>query len=98
MDGLDDLVQEFLVESRDNLDRLDQDFVALERDPRDRERLAAVFRAIHTIKGVSGFLNFPRLQALCHSGETLLSRLRDGALALDAPITDALLTLVDAVR
>ena len=39
MDGLDDIVEEFLVESHENLDQLDQDLVALEQDPRSRDRL-----------------------------------------------------------
>jgi two-component system chemotaxis sensor kinase CheA len=97
-DGMDELVHDFLVESHENLDRLDQDFVALEKEPGDRARLASIFRTIHTIKGTCGFLGFERLQSLAHAGETLLGKLRDGALTLDAPITSALLELVDAVR
>jgi len=53
-----EIVKEFLVESYENLDRLDQDLIALEKDPADRERLASIFRTIHTIKGTSGFLAF----------------------------------------
>ena len=33
MDGLDDIVEEFLVESHENLDQLDADLVALEQEP-----------------------------------------------------------------
>ena len=36
MDGLDDIVEEFLVESHENLDQLDSDLVALEQDPDSR--------------------------------------------------------------
>lgn len=97
-DDDDDLLREFLLESAENLTRLDQDFVALEREPNDRERLGAVFRTIHTIKGTSGFFDLSRLESLTHAGETLLSRLRDGELALDGATTSALLTMVDAVR
>lgn len=98
MTGDDDLLREFLLESVENLDRLDQDFVALEREPDDRERLGAIFRTIHTIKGTSGFFDLSRLESLTHAGETLLSRLRDGELALDGAMTSALLATVDAVR
>ncbi len=55
-------------------------------------------RTIHTIKGTSGFLGLPRLQALTHAGESLLSLLRDGALSLTPDITSALLAMVDVVR
>src|SRR4051812_3355745 len=82
VDGLDDIVEEFLVESHENLDQLDSDLVALEQDPNSRERLSSIFRTIHTIKGTSGFLAFNRLEEVTHVGENMLSRLRDGALEL----------------
>jgi two-component system chemotaxis sensor kinase CheA len=93
-----EIIKEFLVESHENLDQLDRDFVALESDPGARERLAAIFRTIHTIKGTSGFMGFHQLEAVTHAGEHLLSRLRDSKLVLDAEITSELLRMVDAVR
>ncbi|RBY92207.1 chemotaxis protein CheA [Blastococcus sp. TBT05-19] len=98
MDGLDDIVEEFLVESHENLDQLDADLVALEKEPNSRERLSSIFRTIHTIKGTSGFLAFNRLEEVTHVGENMLSRLRDGELALTPHRTSVLLQMVDAVR
>ncbi len=98
MDDLDEIVGEFLVESHENLDQLDQDLVELERDPSSRELLSSVFRTLHTIKGTSGFLAFGTLESVTHVGESLLSRLRDGEMALTPGITTVLLEMVDAVR
>jgi two-component system chemotaxis sensor kinase CheA len=98
VDGLDDIVEEFLVESHENLDQLDTDLVALEQEPDSRERLSSIFRTIHTIKGTSGFLAFHRLEEVTHVGENMLSRLRDGALALTPTRTSVLLQMVDTVR
>ena len=95
---LDEVVREFLVESHESLDQLDRDLVALEKDPTSKDRLASVFRTIHTIKGTCGFLSFGKLEHVAHVGENLLSRLRDGRLVLNADITSALLAMVDAVR
>ncbi|MEE8289892.1 MAG: chemotaxis protein CheA, partial [Candidatus Tectomicrobia bacterium] len=95
---MDDVVEEFLVESHENLDQLDQDLVTLEADAANPEILSRIFRTIHTLKGSCGFLGFTRLESVSHVGENLLSRLRDGALQLNAEITTALLSLVDAVR
>ena len=95
---IDEVVQEFLLESYENLDRLDDEFLELERDPSSTEVLASIFRTIHTIKGTAGFLGFDRLGQLTHAGENLLSRLRNGDLTLNQPRTNALLSLVDAVR
>src|SRR6266566_3906043 len=95
---MDDLVRDFLVESGENLDRLDQELVQLESDPSSRDLLSSIFRTIHTIKGSCGFLGFAKLEKVAHAGESLLSRLRDGKLLLNAEITSGLLAMVDAVR
>ncbi|GAB7191775.1 hypothetical protein NUM3379_24830 [Kineococcus sp. NUM-3379] len=98
MDDMDEIVQEFLVESYENLDQLDRDLVALEQQPESRELLASVFRTIHTIKGTSGFLAFGRLEAVAHVGENLLARLRDGQIVMTPLTTDVLLRMVDTIR
>ena len=94
----DEIVKEFLIESHENLDRLDQDLIVLEKDPDNRDKLASIFRTIHTIKGTSGFLAFNQLEALTHAGENLLAKLRDGLLALTPEITTTLLAMLDEVR
>lgn len=98
MDGDEELLREFLLESAENLDLLDREFVALERDPRNEARIATIFRAIHTIKGTSGFFALERLQTLAHAGETVLARVREKGLLLDRPAITALLAMVDGVR
>src|SRR5437868_12769041 len=96
--SMDDIVKDFLIESRENLDRLDQELVSLESDPSSKGLLGSVFRTIHTVKGSCGFLGFARLEKVAHAGENLLSKLRDGVLPMKAEITSALLAMVDAVR
>ena len=93
-----EFIAEFLVESVENLDQLDRDLLALEERPDDPDRVASIFRAVHTIKGNSGFFGFSKLGALTHSGEHLLGRLRDGKLSLDGRVTGSLYSMVDAVR
>ena len=93
-----EFVEEFLVESSENLDQLDRDLLALEQAPGDPERLASIFRTVHTIKGNSGFFGFSKLGALTHSGEHLLGRLRDGKIRLNDRVTGSLYSMVDAVR
>src|ERR1700743_1904746 len=94
----DDIVREFLVESSENLDLLDRELINLEKDPSNRGTLASIFRTIHTIKGTCGFLGFTKLESVAHVGENLLSKLRDGELALNPEMTTALLAMVDAIR
>jgi two-component system, chemotaxis family, sensor kinase CheA len=95
---MEDIVREFLAESNENLDNLDRELVLLEKDPGNLTILGSVFRSIHTIKGTCGFLGFTKLEKVAHSGENLLSLLRDGKLKLNTPIANGLLAMVDAVR
>src|SRR5438270_4893139 len=95
---MDEIVKDFLIESGENLDRLDQELVKLESAPTSKDLLASIFRTIHTIKGSCGFLGFAHLEKVAHAGESLLSKLRDGELTLNAEITIGLHAMVDAVR
>ncbi|MDA0692162.1 MAG: chemotaxis protein CheA [Nitrospinae bacterium] len=98
MSGMDAIVNEFLVESNENLDQLDQDLVDLEQNPTETGIIASIFRTIHTIKGTCGFIGFSKLESVAHVGESLLSKLREGELTINPPITSALLAMVDAIR
>jgi two-component system chemotaxis sensor kinase CheA len=95
---MDEIVQEFLVESYEALDRLDGDLLTLERDPNSPDVLASIFRVMHTIKGTCGFLGFQKLERVAHAAESLLGALRDGTLAVNPAIASALLTTGDALR
>jgi two-component system chemotaxis sensor kinase CheA len=97
-DDMDDIVKEFIVEGTENLDQMDRDLISLEKNPTSKELLDSIFRAVHTVKGTTGFLGYTRLESVAHAGENLLSRLREGALVLSPLITSGLLAMVDAVR
>ncbi|TRW42915.1 chemotaxis protein CheA [Georgenia yuyongxinii] len=97
-DEMAEIIDEFLVESRENLDQLDRDLVTLETTPGSRDLLNSIFRTLHTIKGTSGFLALGTLERLTHAGEALLVDLRDGRRSLAPGITDLLLALADTVR
>ena len=98
MDEMQEVIQEFIVESNENLDQLDNDLLALEEDPSNNETMSSIFRTIHTIKGTCGFLGFEKLEKVSHVGENMLSKLRDGELQLTDDRTTALLRMVDAIR
>jgi two-component system chemotaxis sensor kinase CheA len=97
-DDMNDVVREFLGESRENCDQIDLDLVALEQNPDDSSIVARIFRAIHTIKGTCGFLGFTRLEGVSHAGENVLSALRDEEIAPTPVMTTVLLAMVDVIR
>ena len=92
------VIADFLVECRESLDQLDRDVVELEQDPASQDPLRRVFRAIHTIKGSSGFLGLGTLETVLHAAENLLTRLDEGTSAAGADVIEALLATIDAVR
>ncbi|MES2793743.1 MAG: chemotaxis protein CheW [Planctomycetota bacterium] len=95
---MNEVIREFLLETHENLAQLDLDLVQLEKDPGGTETIARVFRTLHTVKGTAGFLGLPKLQAVAHAAENLLTRLRSGEMAYTPVIASGLLAAVDAVR
>jgi two-component system chemotaxis sensor kinase CheA len=98
MEQMEEILKDFLVEAGENLDRLDQDLVRLEQSPGDQKIIGNVFRALHTIKGSSGFFAFKRLEKVAHAGESLLGKIRDGKLTLNADMVTTLLAALDRLR
>ena len=95
---MDDLTKEFIAESQEGLDRMERCLTELETRPDDAGLLGEIFRAVHTIKGTTGFLGFDRLEKLAHAGEHLLGSLRDGRLAVSSDLISGLLRLMDGLR
>ncbi|MBL8447326.1 MAG: Hpt domain-containing protein, partial [Zoogloeaceae bacterium] len=96
--GMEDLLQDFLVEAGDLLSGVDNKLVDLERAPGDRSLLNEIFRGFHTIKGGAGFLNATELVTLCHLTENLFDKLRNGELTLTAETMDVILAATGVVR
>ena len=96
--GMEDLLQDFLVEAGDLLSGVDNKLVDLERSPDDRGLLNDIFRGFHTIKGGAGFLNATELVTLCHLTESLFDKLRNGELRVTPERMDVILAATGAVR
>src|SRR5712671_2902984 len=94
---MDDLLREFLTETGENLDLVDVELVRFEQDPNNAKILGNIFRLVHTIKGTCGFLGLPRLEALAHAAETLMSRFRDGMPVTGGAVT-VILSTIDRIK
>ncbi len=93
-----DIVDSFLIESKEIIDSLDLDLIELERNPTDDVILNKVFRSFHTIKGSSGFLNLKKLTKLTHRCEDILNKLRRKEATLDSDVMDAILLGYDKMK
>lgn len=94
---MDDLIVEFIAETREMLAAIERALVAWERDPSDSAQLDEIFRFIHTVKGNSGFFDLPRIEALSHAAESALSAVRSGSRKVDSALVDAVLAAVDRI-
>mgnify|MGYP000167661094 CR=1 FL=1 len=54
---MDDLIEDFIADTRETLEALTSQLVEWERRPHDRALLDSVFRFVHTLRGSCGFLH-----------------------------------------
>ena len=88
----------FISEAEEQLASLEQLLLQLEDEPDNRDLLDALFRCAHTVKGSAGVFGLDRVVAFTHHVETLLDRLRDGALSLTPALSTLLLQSNDQIR
>ncbi len=92
----------FLTEARDHLVTINQSLIALEHAPvssgRGRESVDELFRAVHTVKGMSGVMGYDAVGALSHAMETLLARVRAGEESLEGAPLALLFEAADALE
>ena len=94
---MDDLLAEFVAETREMLAAIEGELVAWEADPGDRARLDAIFRFVHTVKGNCGFFDFPRLEKLSHAAESALAEVRAGQRQPGTYLVNAVLAVIDRI-
>jgi len=93
-----ELLKEFINESDEHLQNIEQGVLVLEENPADAETLNSIFRAFHTFKGGSGFLNLPAIQSLAHELESLLDLARQQKLTLTPGIINLILEGGDTLK
>jgi two-component system chemotaxis sensor kinase CheA len=96
--GMEELLQDFLLEAGELLSQVDNKLVELEKRPDDKDLLNDIFRGFHTIKGGAGFLNVDNLVTLCHKTENLFDKLRNAELSLSPELMDIILAATGTVR
>ncbi|HJR42803.1 MAG TPA: chemotaxis protein CheA [Gemmatimonadaceae bacterium] len=88
----------FLTESREHLSAINAQLLELERAPGAGEPVAAIFRSVHTIKGMSATMGYTRIAELTHELETLLERMRRGEQPATPEVMDLLFRAADALE
>lgn len=89
---------DFVAEGREVLHAAEGALLHLETCPDDAEGVHTVFRAFHTLKGMSAFLGLRRLSDLAHETESLLDRIRRGEARYGQETADLALRSVDLAK
>jgi two-component system chemotaxis sensor kinase CheA len=95
---LEAIQQIFFQECEEGLAGMEADFAALRDGDDDPERVNAIFRCVHSVKGGAGAFGFERLQAFTHQYETLLDHVRNGTLSLTPTLLETILAAYDLLN
>ncbi|HEY8541633.1 MAG TPA: chemotaxis protein CheA [Pseudothermotoga sp.] len=88
----------FIDESKEYIQTLNDSLLRLEKDYQDSEAINETFRALHTLKGMSGTMGFEMMSKLCHKMEQLLDKIRSKKIKLDSTMLDRLFVGVDVLE
>jgi two-component system chemotaxis sensor kinase CheA len=88
----------FLSESREHVSAINHLLLTLEGDPRSRDAVEGLFRAVHTIKGMSATMGYRAVADLAHEMEDVLDRVRQGRMTADPAMVDTLFAACDALE
>lgn len=88
----------FAAEAHEYLQALNQYLLRLENNPDDRTALNEMFRAAHSLKGMSGTMGYQELADFTHQIESVLDLLRIGELSATEPVVNVLFSAIDGLQ
>lgn len=93
-----DFWNDFIVEAFEHIEEIENNAMSLEQHPEDMDIIHTMFRAFHTIKGLSGFVEHSVIQEVAHKTETMMDYCRKGELQVSTKIVDAILKSSDYIK
>lgn len=100
MGEFDELIEEFVTESREHIADIEDDLIKIEADMEkvDPEVINRVFRAAHSIKGSAKFLDLVNIGDLAHRLEDVLNLIRSGKIVPTSDMATHLLQAADMLK
>lgn len=92
-DSAPQIDEEFINELEGRIDRLEKTLFQTSDGESNPEKVKAIFREYHTLKGEAGILGLKKLSEFWHCVEEPIEQARHGKLSITSTITDALLEL-----
>jgi two-component system, chemotaxis family, sensor kinase CheA len=94
---IDSLKHVFIEETTELLTELEATLLELENVPDDKETIAKIFRALHTIKGSSGMFGCNEISEFTHDIESVYDYVRKGEIKINKEIIDLTLAARDQI-
>lgn len=93
-----DFWDDFIVEAFEHIEEIENNAMSLEQNPENMDIIHTMFRAFHTLKGLSGFVEHTIIQEVAHKTETLMDYCRKGELKVSTDIVNAILKASDYIK
>ncbi len=91
-------LEDFQVETKEHLEFIEMNVLILEKDPENEDLIHSLFRAFHTIKGMSGFVELDIIGRIAHQTETIMDGCRKGHTKVTKKIIDLMLNSADYIK
>ena len=85
----------FLEESYENIQSLNDEVLKLEKDPDNKETINTIFRAAHTVKGMSASMGFNDMTELTHKMENVFDKFRNDELKVTSDVVNVVFKCID---
>lgn len=85
----------FIEESKEHLQACNEQLLALENNPDDLGIVNEIFRAAHTLKGMSATMGYEDIADLTHKMENVLDAIRNSKISVTTEILDVVFEAAD---
>lgn len=98
MDDMAQYKEIYAEESSEHLQSMNEALLSLENEPGNSEHINVMFRAAHTLKGMSATMGYTNIATLTHAMENLMDRVRNNEIKLDNNAIDVLFECLDTLE
>jgi two-component system chemotaxis sensor kinase CheA len=97
-DFIETIWAQYAVETEEHIEGIESLLVRADGGELSAEEISSLFRAFHSLKGLSRVMELGALEAVAHRAEDLLGLVREGVTGLDKGNVDLLLRSLDAIK
>lgn len=94
----ENFLEEFIEEVKEHLENIEVKILEMERDMNNKEIINSIFRSMHTVKGLAGFVAQIEIETVAHKSENILSGIRKNEFPANKNVIDLILTTIDYIR